>query len=52
VGGTISGATAVAITTAFGEAYIAALDFLFTKHGGEPPSQQEILEEVRKRLRG
>jgi len=50
VGGAINAATAATITTAFGEAYISALDFLFTKHGGEPPSPQEVLEEVRKRF--
>lgn len=51
IGGAISAATAAAITTAFGEAYIAALDFLFAKHGGEPPTQQEVLDEFRKRLK-
>ncbi len=50
VGGAIGAATAVAITTAFGEAYITALDFLFAKHGGESPSPQEVLDEVRKRF--
>jgi uncharacterized protein (DUF697 family) len=51
IGGAISAATALAITTAFGEAYIAALDFLFAKHGGEPPTQEEVLDEFRKRLK-
>jgi uncharacterized protein (DUF697 family)/GTP-binding protein EngB required for normal cell division len=50
VGGAISAATAAAITTAFGEAYIATLDRLFAKHGGEPPEPQEVLDEVRKRF--
>lgn len=52
VGGAISAATAAAVTSAFGEAYIATLDALFTKHQGEPPSQQEVLEEVRRRFTG
>ena len=52
VGGAISATTAAAVTTAFGEAYIAALDSLFAKHMGEPPSQQEVLEEVRRRFTG
>lgn len=52
VGGAISAATAAAVTSAFGEAYIAALDALFARHGGEPPSQQEVLEEVRRRFTG
>jgi uncharacterized protein (DUF697 family)/GTP-binding protein EngB required for normal cell division len=51
VGGAINAATAAAITTAFGQAYIAALDFLFAKYRGEPPSSQEVLDEVRKRFR-
>jgi uncharacterized protein (DUF697 family) len=50
VGGAIGGATAAAVTTAFGEAYIAALDALFAKHGGESPSPQEVLDEVRMRF--
>ncbi len=50
VGGAIGAATAVAITTAFGEAYITTLDFLFAKHGGEPPSPQEVLDVLRKRF--
>jgi uncharacterized protein (DUF697 family)/predicted GTPase len=52
VGGAISATTAAAVTTAFGEAYIATLDALFTKYGGEPPTQQEVLDEVRRRLAG
>jgi uncharacterized protein (DUF697 family) len=52
VGGAISAGTAATITTAFGEAYIATLDALFTKHAGEPPSQEEVIEEVRRRFRG
>jgi uncharacterized protein (DUF697 family) len=52
VGGVLGAATAVAVTTAFGEAYIGALDFLFARHGGEPPSPQEVLDEVRKRFQG
>ena len=50
VGGAINAATAAALTSAFGEAYIAALDVLFAKHGGEPPSQQEVLDEFRRHL--
>jgi uncharacterized protein (DUF697 family) len=51
VGGAISATTAIAITTAFGEAYIATLHALFAKHGGEPPSQQEVLDELRRRFK-
>ena len=50
VGGAINAATAIALTSAFGEAYIATLDALFAKHGGEPPSQQEVLDELRRHL--
>ncbi len=51
MGGAISGAAAAAITTAFGEMYIATLDTLFAKHAGEPPSQEEVLEEVQRRFK-
>ncbi|MHB1424411.1 MAG: YcjF family protein [Gemmataceae bacterium] len=51
IGGAISAATAATLTTAFGEAYIATLDTLFAKHGGDPPSQQEVAEELRRRVR-
>lgn len=40
--GTIEAATAAAVTTAFGEAYIAALDMLFTKKDGENSSAEEV----------
>jgi uncharacterized protein (DUF697 family) len=51
IGGAIAAATAGTLTTAFGEAYIATLDTLFARHGGEPPSQHEVAEELRRRLR-
>jgi uncharacterized protein (DUF697 family)/GTP-binding protein EngB required for normal cell division len=44
LGGTIAAATAAAITTAFGEAYIAALDMLFIQNNGEPPTSEEVAE--------
>ena len=44
VGGAISAATAAAITTAFGEAYIAALEKLFTRGDGEPPTPEEVVK--------
>ncbi len=47
LGGVISAATASALTTALGEAYIAALDLLFAKHGGEQPSADEVLAAVK-----
>jgi hypothetical protein len=37
-------ATVVGITTAFGEAYIAALDMLFIQNNGEPPASEEVAE--------
>jgi uncharacterized protein (DUF697 family) len=43
VGGTIA-ARATAITTAFGEAFIAALDVLFVQNNGEPPTSEEVAE--------
>jgi len=51
VGGAISGGAAAATTTAFGETYIAALDALFARHAGEPPSEEEVIEEVRRRFK-
>lgn len=44
VGGTIAAATAGGLTTAFGEAYIAALDMLFVQNNGEPPTSEEVAE--------
>ena len=51
VGGAISSSTAAAITTAFGETYIAALDAMFARHSGEPPSEEEVLDEVKRRFK-
>jgi len=50
VGGALSGATAAAVTTGFGEAYIATLALLFARSGGEPPSAQEIADTFREHL--
>jgi uncharacterized protein (DUF697 family) len=44
LGGTISAATAIAMTTAFGEAYISTLALLFTNSNGEPPTESEVVE--------
>jgi len=41
-GGTIAATTAAAITTALGEAYIAALAMLFVQNNGEPPTSDEV----------
>lgn len=43
-GGTIAATTAAALTTAIGEAYIAALDMLFVENDGEPPTTDEVAE--------
>lgn len=50
VGGAISGSTAAALTTALGATYIASLDAVFARHEGEPPSEEEILDEMKRRL--
>jgi uncharacterized protein (DUF697 family) len=42
VGGVLAATTAAALTTAFGEAYIAALEMLFIKNSGEPPTYEEV----------
>lgn len=49
-GGAIAGGTAAALTTSFGETYIASLDAVFTKHAGESPSKEEVLDEVKRRF--
>jgi len=41
-GGAIASATAAGLTTAFGEAYIAALELLFIRNDGEPPTAEEV----------
>lgn len=43
-GGVIAATTAAALTTAIGEAYIAALDMLFINSAGEPPTSDEVAE--------
>ena len=48
LGGAISATTATAMTTAFGEAYIATLVLLFTKSNGEPPTEAEVVEAFKK----
>ncbi len=49
-GGAISGSTAAALTASFGATYIASLDAVFAKHAGETPSEEEVLDEVKRRL--
>lgn len=49
IGGTIAAATAATLTTAFGEAYIAALDMLFVNNNGEPPTSEEVAEVFKKK---
>jgi uncharacterized protein (DUF697 family)/GTP-binding protein EngB required for normal cell division len=44
LGGTIAATTAAALTTAFGEAYIAALEMLFLQNKGEPPTPKEVVD--------
>ncbi len=49
VGGTLAATTAAALTTAFGEAYIAVLEMLFIKNNGEPPTSQEVAKAVKEK---
>lgn len=44
VGCTIAATTATALTTAFGEAYIAVLEMLFIRNQGEPPTPEEVVD--------
>lgn len=48
VGGMIAATTAAALTTAFGEVYIATLALLFEKNNGEPPTQEDVLKAFQK----
>jgi uncharacterized protein (DUF697 family)/GTPase SAR1 family protein len=41
-GGAIAATTAAALTTTFGEAYIAALEMLFMNNNGEPPTSDKV----------
>jgi uncharacterized protein (DUF697 family) len=52
IGAAISATTAVAVTTAFGKAYIAALDALFARTPGRMPSTAEVLAELKSRWSG
>jgi len=44
VGGAIAATTAAAPTTAFGEAYIVALEMLLVRNNGEPPTSEEVAD--------
>ena len=48
LGATISAATATAMTTAFGEAYITTLALLFTNSNSESPTEAEVVEAFKK----
>lgn len=49
-GGAISAATAIALTTALGEAYIATLKALFGESGGEQPTPQAVATRFKETL--
>ena len=46
-GGTVAAATAGALTSALGEAYLAVLGALFEKHHGQQPTPDEVLAAMR-----
>ncbi|MDC0710653.1 50S ribosome-binding GTPase [Stigmatella sp. ncwal1] len=52
VGAAISAATAVAVTTLFGEGYISVLSKLFLRNQGEPPTEEEVAHAFREELHG
>jgi uncharacterized protein (DUF697 family) len=52
VGGAISGATAAALTTSFGEAYILALCTLFAKKSPSDITSDDIATEFVRTLKG
>jgi len=43
-GGMIASGTALTLTTAFGEAYIAALEMLFIRNEGQAPTPDDVVE--------
>ncbi|MDP9476583.1 MAG: hypothetical protein M3R38_13020, partial [Actinomycetota bacterium] len=49
-GGAISGSTAAALTASFGATYIASLDAVFARSAGETPSEEEVLDELKRSL--
>ena len=49
-GGAIAAATASALTTALGEAYIGTLSYLYEQNNGEQPSQDEIIKLFKNKL--
>ncbi len=49
-GAAISATTAVALTTALGEAYIATLAALYDENEGEPPEPDDVVREFTRRL--
>ncbi len=48
-GGVLAATTAAMLTTAFGEAYIAALEMLFVEKNGEPPTSSEVADAFKKK---
>ena len=51
LGGVISATTAAMLTTALGEIYIAALDSVFAKSGGDMPEAAKVAAEFKKRAK-
>lgn len=50
-GGVIAATTAATLTTAFGEAYIAALEMLFIQNNGESPTPEDVVEAFKQNMR-
>lgn len=51
IGGMISAATAVALTTTLGEIYVGTLTALFSANQGEPPTAEDIEKEFKEHLK-
>lgn len=47
VGGIVAVTAVVGLTTAFGEAYLAALGTLFTQNKDEPPTADEVAKALK-----
>lgn len=50
-GGAISASTASLLTITLGATYISILDALCIKHAGESPSEEEVVDEVKRRFK-
>jgi hypothetical protein len=46
----VNATAAFAVTTTFVEMFITVMDYLFQQNNGQPPTEDQVLEEIKKRL--